>query len=419
MDPGGIVAFHRGSANVGWRIGDDTIVLSASWKGLIPDPRQGREDGAKVAVQLRAHAAQIQGSRAAALALPAEEIARSLVVHDSGETWSLVTPFAGMLATAAIEEVERGAAPLAGHLGLLAFSNAILSGGGSPRHTFGFDERALVDRERAWLRDVVARPHELDASGRRLAALAALALDGAVPAGLSTALPSKTVALMAERPDDHERYHDVVAQFPDEDLTWSELLFAARAHQVRVRRSHEGAGRALRELVRNPRPVPPPAAVEPLVAPPSPELVARAGQLFGGGAGPSAVRAWTEIHFRHRHGLWGGSDARVLSTGAIAAVGGAFRPAELWHRATLSAAGMAELDALVVALLGDLGVVALPIRNGVPDETSALLTIATTSQTHSLRKWDRDPHDSFNRLRDWLDAAAKVLVATAPGAPLA
>lgn len=394
-------------------------MFSASWKGLIPYPREGREDGAKVAARLRAHAAQIRGSRAAALALPAEEIARSLVIHDSGETRALVALFAGTPATAAIEEVERGAAPLSGHLGLLAFSNAIFSGGGSPSRTLGVDARGLVDRERAWLRDVVARPHELDASGRRLATLAALALDGAVPAGFSTALLSKTVALMAERLDDCERYYDVVAQFPDEDLTWSELLFAARAHQFRVHESHERAGCALRELVRNPRPAPQPAAVGPLIARPSPRLVARAGQLFGGGAGPSAVRAWTEIHFQHRHGLWGGFDARVLSTGAIAAVGGTFRPVELWHRATLSAAGMAELDPLVVALLGDLGGLTSSMRSAVPDETYAELTITTTSQTHSLGKWDLDRHDSFNRLRNWLDATAKVLVETAPEAPLA
>ncbi|MCE9573191.1 MAG: hypothetical protein K8W52_08545 [Deltaproteobacteria bacterium] len=403
----------------------EALVIAPSWTNLLPRGREARDDLEAVTRRVLAHvqaaARDSHGSRAAALRLPAEEMARILILHGPRDVQAVAHACNESLLRAAIDEVERGAGPAA-ISGLMAFANARTSAGEEVPGLHDQQTRRLCGYERTWLDDLARQAAQLDPATRRLAITIAIAIeeDRSIP---RFGAPAASIARVAGRPDDPQGYMDLIAAFPDVELTWTELLFVARAFCARIKRAgagHGGPARWLHALVRDeripPLPQPPPAIV---ARGPDATLVRRAAELFSDDIIQARVRAptWVAIELGHLHGLWGGHDLTIRSDGGVIAKARAAGGTVTSHVGRMTNAGLAELDVLLTEPEGFLGV--RPSRPGIPDETAASITLVTTKGRQQAFNWDTDHHEGFDRVRDWLDVTARALIATRPAQPLA
>jgi hypothetical protein len=124
---------------------------------------------------------------------------------------------------------------------------------------------------------------------------------------------------------------------------------------------------------------------------------------------PLANARWTSIEYWGLHGLWGGEAIRIHSDGTVLVERGLSR-APIRYQANMSAAGITELD----WLLSDIVLAAIPPsrRVPVPDQMWFELALVTPSGVTIAGRWDNEPHEEFDELREWMTLAAKAVFAT-------
>lgn len=124
---------------------------------------------------------------------------------------------------------------------------------------------------------------------------------------------------------------------------------------------------------------------------------------------PLATAGWNWIEYWGLHGLWGGEAIRIHSDGSVNVERGR-GTSPIKYQAFMSRAGLAELD----WLLSDIDLAAIPAskRVPVPDQMWFELAVETPAGLTIAGRWDDEPNEEFDALREWMTLAARAVFAT-------
>lgn len=137
-------------------------------------------------------------------------------------------------------------------------------------------------------------------------------------------------------------------------------------------------------------------------------VLERAMRLFAPPpAMPLAGARWISIEYCGLHGLWGGEAIRIHRSGRVEVERG-HSPAR--YDAIMSSAGLAELEWLMSEI--DLSTIPPSTCVPQPDQVWFEIALVTPEGTTVAGRWNSEPHEDFDALREWMMLAAKAVIGT-------
>jgi hypothetical protein len=284
--------------------------------------------------------------------------------------------------------------------GVLSYLNVVLTHGGTVGGSDLAARRSFLEREIRWLQGCVQRSQR-----SRLLGYAALATGRT---DLARALSDdRTLWRLSHALEARERspFYALVSQFPESDLSYSELLFSARAFVLHIEKCQlegiEAASQWLYRVVHGKRPEPKYAnfIVERTgVRRETPQETA--SRTFGPQPDEAPVLSWATLRHTELHPLFGGRSIEVHSNGEIWALDVEPTRHARCYRSWLNRAELNRIDRLIREN-NPFNICTLR-REDTLLKTVAQIVFANDKGVVTCIDAPIEPNSNFNALAGWL-----------------